>query len=254
MKENPGQTNNTSTITHSRSNSDQESSTFKVWWPLFSIGFLLVAAGFAKYILHNAWVLGLSLDLVKAVGVIAVVVYAIHARLLSVDTSRMAQATIDMHKMERGAVIVSLFEGSAKLCDLPREAQNLTSKIHTKDKNIPIDEFKEVTSTVCPAVTCRVTNRTSRCIEASRVGFSAKHTGSPDGESILCDFSEVITVQAWSDSEIPLIVAPEGELVVTLETFHFLDGGLVQEGIIQSGSFKFDRIRPPKLHAATADD
>jgi len=254
MEKNLGHTSNTSTITHSRSNSDKKICSLKIWWPLVSIGCLLVVAGFAKYVIPNTWILGLSLDLVKAVGVLAVVVYAIHARLLSIDTSRMAQATIDMHKMERGAVIVSLFEGSAKLCDLPREAQTLISKIHTQDKMIPIDEFNNVTSTLCPAVTCRITNRTSRCIEASRVAFSAKHTGSRDGESILCDFSEVITVQAWSDSVIPLVVAPEGELEVTLETFHFLDGGLVQEGIIQSRSFKLDRIRPPKSHTATADD
>jgi hypothetical protein len=221
---------------------------FKKWWPAVIIVILFIIAAISKYFIPNIKIYSMTVDSIKAIGVLTLVVYAIYTRSLALDTGKMAEASLGLYESERGAVHVYLTESNVSYNSLTKKAQEATETIHIQEKKIQKDEFDAlVKKGNIPAVCCKIKNSSGRQIHVSKITYFARHTGTEKGLDIILDINEIgtVTINPLKSKTIPLIVAPEGEVEVTVSAIEYLDGTVVQRANIIKSTVKLERIRVP---------
>jgi hypothetical protein len=216
-----------------------------LWWAVILLLIVLVLAGITKYIYPNPILYSLMIDLVKATSIIMIVMYVIYTRILSLETKRMAQASMGLYISEKGTVLTEVNESICTYEQLPENCQKSAKDIHTKEKKMSEKEFEDlVYGKNAPAIFLKIKNMSGRRIEASKIMYQIRSTGSDNFYDITCDISKTGTINPWADKEIPLVVAPEGEIEIKINFMEYLDGGVVQR--IQVSQNKIlERIRKP---------
>lgn len=218
----------------------------KIWWPVAILLLIFVIAGFTKYIYNNNVIYSFTIDLIKSIGVLMIVMYVIYTRILSLETKRMAEASMGMYIAEKGTVLTEVYESTSDFSHLTEDVKKITQKIHINDKKISQDEFdsyKEQTD--LPSVILVIKNICSRRIEASKIDFSVRHTGTTEPYDVSCDISKIGPILPWTDKEISLIVAPEGEIEIIVKSIDYVDGGIVQRVSVDE-KVTLPRIRKPE--------
>ena len=218
-----------------------------IWWLVMALVFVLLIAGIFKYLWNIPLMYSLSLDLIKAISILLVAMYVIYTRLLSIETKSMAQASIGLFNSERGTVLIDLLESNCDFTDLSDQVKNLTKEIHLKDKKLRDTEIKSLENEKnAPAISVKIKNMSGRRIEASKIDFKARHTGSDNFYDLCCDITRIGTILPWEDKVIHLILAPEGEVEIITNSFEYLDGGLVHRlNVVKS--IQIERIRKPEV-------
>jgi hypothetical protein len=219
----------------------------KIWWPAVCLFITLGIAGITKYIFPNPPIFDFMIYLIKSIGVIMVVLYVIYTRLLADETKKMATASMGLYHSEKGTVLTELNEGSCCYNDLCADAKKVTKEIHLNDKKLLPEEFEELTKQKSlPAIYLKIKNRSARRIDASKIDFNVRHTGSDKVYEAQCNISNSGTIGPWEDNIFFLITAPEGEVEITIVSFDYLDGGVVQRKNIIDNKLVLDRIRKPE--------
>jgi hypothetical protein len=191
-------------------------------------------------------VYSISLDLIKAISILLVAMYVIYTRLLSVETKNMAGASIGLFNSERGTVLLDLMETNCDYTDLSDPVKLLTKEIHLNDKKLREEEIHSLEKDKnIPAISLKIKNMSGRRIEASKIDYKARHTGTNNFHDLCCDITRIGTILPWEDKLIHLIVAPDGEVEIVTNSFEYLDGGLVQR-ISVVKSIQLERIRKPE--------
>jgi hypothetical protein len=217
-----------------------------IWWPVLLLGIILVIAGVTKYIYPNNSVYSLMVYLIKAISVIMIVMYVIYTRLLSLETQRMAEASIGLYNSEKGTVLAELTESVCDFDNLLSDAKKITKTLHISDKKLGEEEFsKLVKEKNIPAISLLIKNISARRIEASKISYKVRHTGCEKYYDINCDISQIGTIIPWADKEIALVIAPEGEIEIIINSIDYLDGGVVQR-INLKDNYILERIRKPE--------
>lgn len=217
----------------------------KIWWVVALLGFIFIVAGVTKYVHPFPMVTALMADIIKAIGVIMVVMYVIYTRLLAQETQKMAEASMGLYKSEKGTVMVELEETICGFQELSEDAKKITKEIHLEEKGINEAEFVTlVDSPKIPAISLLIKNLSGRRIEASKIDYKARHTGSDKIHDVCCDINKIGTIGPWEDKKIYLIVAPEGEIEISVKSIDYLDGGIVQRVLIER-KLSINRIRIP---------
>lgn len=218
-----------------------------IWWPAVCLFITLGIAGITKYIFPNQTIFDLMIYLIKSIGVIMVVFYVIYTRLLAIETKKMATASMGLYHSEKGTVLTELNEGSCCFNDLCDDAKKVTKDLHINDKKLLIEEFDElIKQKSLPAVYLKIKNRSARRIDASRIEYNARHTGSDKIYEAQCNISKFGTIGPWEDIVFYLIAAPEGEVEISIVSIDYLDGGIVQRKNILDNKLILDRIRKPE--------
>jgi hypothetical protein len=186
-----------------------------VWWPIPGLGTVFAAAGVFKYLLPKTNLYPVMVDLIKAISVLMVAVYVVYTRILSIETKKMAEASMGLYTAERGTVLAELSE---IVCDyrlLPAKAQEAARTVHLEDKKMSKEEFDSLLiDHNLPTVNLRIQNMSGRRIEIRRIDYKVRHTGSDKNHSVICDVSNAGTLNPWGDKDVPLMVAPEGEIEI----------------------------------------
>lgn len=218
-----------------------------IWWPAVCLFVTLGIAGITKYIFQNQTIFDLMIYLIKSIGIIMVVLYVIYTRLLAIETKKMATASMGLYHSEKGTVLTELNEGSCYFNDLCDDAKKITREIHITDKKLLTEEFDELTrQKSLPAIYLKIKNRSARRIDASRIEYNVRHTGSDKIHEIQCNISKLGTIGPWEDNIFYLIAAPEGEVEINIVSIDYLDGGIVRRKNILDNKLILDRIRKPE--------
>lgn len=218
----------------------------RIWWPVVLLALVLVIAGITKYLLPDAKIYSLMVDLIKAISVIMVVMYVIYTRLLAIETTKMAEASMAIYNSEKGTVTADVIETVAYYNDLPNDARRISKDLHIKDKKLTESEFENlIGEKKVPTISLKIKNRSSRCIDASKIDYQVRHTGCDNPYDVSCDISPIGTINPWADKEIPLIIAPEGEVEVKILSVDYLDNGVVQRVNVTLKKI-IERIRIPE--------
>lgn len=217
------------------------------WWPVAFLLMALSVAGFSKYVFPNQIVYELMIQIIKSIGVVMAVLYVIYTRTLAIETRKMAVASMGMYDSEKGTVLTELCEGNYNYNNLCEDVKKATKEIHISDKKLTKAEFELLSQqNNLPAVLLRIKNRSGRRIDPSKIEYSARHTGSDKNHLIVCNVSKMGNIGPWEDLEICLIVSPEGEVEITVSSFDYLDGGIVQRKGNLDNRLALDRIRKPE--------
>jgi hypothetical protein len=218
-----------------------------VWWPALCIFVTLIIAGITKYIFPKQAIFDLMIYLIKSIGVVMVVLYVIYTRLLATETKKMADASMGLYNSEKGTVLTELNEGICSYTDLCEDAKKITRDIHVLDKKILDEEFNELMNQKnLPAIYLKIKNRSGRRIDANKIEYTVRHTGSDKIYEMQCNIRKMGTIGPWEDSDFYLIVSPEGEVEITLISIDYLDGGIVQRKTVIDNKLILDRIRKPE--------
>ncbi len=218
-----------------------------IWWPAVLLFVTLATAGITKYIFPQQTIFDLMIYLIKAIGVIMLVLYVIYTRLLALETQKMANASMGLYNSEKGTVLTELNEGNCSYTDLCDDAKKVTRDIHINEKKLLDQEFQDVIQqNNLPAVFLKIKNRSGRRIDASRIDYSVRHTGSDRIYDTQCNISKLGTIGPWEDINIYLIISPEGEIEVQICSIDYLDGGVVQRKSVIDNRIVIDRIRKPE--------
>jgi len=242
-----GNENNTSTDSTPQ-NTDKKivKSWIFTWWPVVFLSLVLIVAGITKYIYIDDTIYSIMKDLIKSISIIMIVMYVIYTRLLSLETKKMAEASIGMYSSEKGTVLGELIESNCNYNHLCKEAQEITNTIHINEKKISDPEFTELIKIDnLPSIALKVKNMSARRIEASKVELKARHSGNENYYDLRYDLSKVGTIGPWEDKEIQLIATPEGEIEIDIKSMEYLDGGIIRR-IPLNIKINLKRIRKPE--------
>ena len=219
----------------------------KIWWPVLLLAIILMVTGISKYVYSDPYLLSIMKDLIKAIGILMVVMYVIYTRLLAIETKNMTEVSKRLYSSEKGTVLA---EAIISVCDfnkLPDEARKITETIHKEDKKLTDPEFEKIiNATDIPAISVKIKNICSRRIEAMEISYKARHTGKNIYREVKCDISRIGKILPWEDKVIGLIVAPEGEIEVLISYITLIDGDNEKPINITIGSLQLDRLRQPE--------
>lgn len=225
-----------------------------IWWPVVALAIIFALAGFTKYIYPKDVytikdiVYSISVDLIRAVGVLMVVVYVIYTRLLTNETRKMAEATIGLYASERGTLFTTLVELNYDFDRLPIEAQEVTVEIHEKEKKLTDIEMRNLKEGKgLPAIVLQIRNMSSRAIEVTKVQYQARHTGNSNWRDVTCNTNSIGLTDLWRHIEVPLIVAREGEVEVAVMSITYKENTGVIQRFLASDVLRVDRIRKPEI-------
>ena len=217
-----------------------------IWWPIILLVLILITAGITKYLFSYPIIYSMMIDLTKAIGLLMIVMYVIYTRILSLETKRMAEASMGLYISEKGMVLAEPVETSCEYNSLVDDAKKATLNIHIDDKKLTKPECDKLfQERNIPSISLKIKNISGRRIEANKIEYKVRHTGSDKFHDIVCDISKIGTIIPWADMEVPLILAPEGEIEILVNSFFYLDGGIVQR-ISVGKSIILERIRKPE--------
>ena len=220
---------------------------FKIWWPIPIFLVILIVAGFSKYFLQDEILTSIMFDLIKAVGLLLVLLYVIYTRLLALETKSMADASKGLYSSEKGTVLA---ESIVSVCDynkLPEEVKEVSKKIHLNEKKWSEKEFQGLFSEKeLPAISLNIKNICARRIELREIKYEVRHTGNYNNYPVTCNISHIGKILPWEDKSITLVVAPEGEVEVTIISINFMDGDILKPANIVSDKKVLPRIPKPE--------
>lgn len=219
----------------------------KVWWPVLLLVVILGMAGFTKYISPDELLYNIVSDLIKAIGLLMVVMYVIYTRLLAIETKNMTEVSKGLYSSEKGTVFGEAIISVWSYEKLPEDVKKITQTIHLKDKKLTEDEFQRlIKDEDLPAISIKIKNFCARRIEARIVRYKVRHTGSRTYHNVDCDISQFGKLMPWEDKTIGLIVAPEGEVEVIINSIIYIDGDVEKLAKIASNQLPLERIRKPE--------
>ena len=187
------------------------------------------------------------IDLLRALGVLMIILYVIYTRLLSLETKKMAEATMGLLKEQKGSVLAELVECECNFEEIAEDVKIITETLHMEDKGFTKQEFDElIKKEGLHAVALVLKNWSSRPIEGKKIEYKIRHTGSDNIHDIICDISKEGRIEAWKEKSFTLIIVPEGEIELVTSAFNYLDAsGTVQRANITK-EITLTRIRKPE--------
>lgn len=218
-----------------------------IWWPVVILMLVLIGAGITKYIWPQATMYSLMIQMTKAISILMLVIYVIYTRLLALETRKMADVSMGLFYSEKGRVASELSETTCNYNNLCDFAKSISQEIHLKEKKIPLEEYEEIVKAEnLPAVSLLIKNLSARSIEADKIEYSVRHTGSDNKYNTFIKIGKEGTIKPWEDKIYYLIVAPEGEIEIVVESIYYLDTrGIVNKTEIAK-SLRIERIRKPE--------
>lgn len=219
----------------------------KIWWPVILLVTILTIAGVSKYMFPNKDVYSIMMDLIKAIGILMVVMYVIYTRLLAIETKNMTEVSKRLYSSEKGSVLAEAIISVCDFNELPNEASKITEVIHIDDKKLTKEEFgKFKNETELPAISVKIKNICGRRIEAMEIRYKVRHTGTRDFHEVNCNISKIGKILPWEDKVIGLIIAPEGEIEVFINKINFIDGDIEKPANIIINQLLLERLRQPE--------
>jgi hypothetical protein len=218
-----------------------------IWWPVVVLTLILIGAGITKYVWPQTTIYSLMIQMTKAISVLMLVIYVIYTRLLALETRKMADASMGLFYSEKGRVASELNETTCNYNNLCEYAKSISQEIHIKEKRIPLKEYEEIVKAEnLPAVSLLIKNLSARSIEADKIEYSVRHTGSDNKYDTFIKIGKDGTIKPWEDKTYYLMVAPEGEVEIIVEAIYYLDNRGIVNKIEIAKSLRIERIRKPE--------
>jgi len=218
-----------------------------VWWPVIILTLILLGAGVTKYIWPQAFIYSMMIEMTKAISLLMLVIYVIYTRLSAIETRKMAEASMGLFYSEKGIVTSEICQTACNYNNLCDNAKKITQDIHIIEKRIPEREYTDfVKGDNLPAVSLLIKNLSGRRIEADKIEYTVRHTGSDNKCKAVINVGKDSTIGPWEDKLYNLIVAPEGEIEVVVESIFYLDNRGVINKIEVGKTLRIDRIRKPE--------
>ena len=218
-----------------------------VWWPVVVLVLVLIGAGITKYIWPQATLYSLMIHMTKAISLLMLVIYVIYTRLLAFETRKMAEASMGLFNSEKGIVTSEISQGICNYNDLCENARKITKEIHIGDKKLTEKEFEGLIKVEnLPSIVIIIKNLSGRRIETDKIEYTVRHTGSDKTYRTINKIEKETTIGPWEDKTYNLIVAPEGEIEIVVESIYYLDNRGIINKIEVAKSKVLERIRKPE--------